>query len=399
MTPDAPTRAHPTSTGTPLLDELIDGVYIGDNLVLTAGDGAPVGALVERFVAHARGETTLVRVNVAAAARPEEADVVVDWSPVVTGVPSDIPGALTPEAGFDEALATLHRAEEAAGVGAVFVFDALTAVQRAWGPHAALELFLSACPRLYRRRSLAMWPVNRADHRPGFLRRLTEITQVVVEVTGGDDIHLEVTKADGRPERVVGREVRARFVDGELTATTPVRGAGERLGVQIREQRLRAGISQAEAARRVGISPSALSQVERGVRGLSGETLVRLWEVLDVPFGPVDGEDPGYRLARRSGRDQVQLGDGILAERLAASPRTGACWFLELAAGASAGEPPFAVKAPETIVVIAGVLDLHLGGRTETLHEGDAVTVTDTVVSGWANPGTGPCQVLWQLHT
>lgn len=34
-------------------------------------------------------------------------------------------------------------------------------------------------------------------------------------------------------------------------------------------------MSQAELARRVGITPSALSQVDRGVRSFAGESLMR----------------------------------------------------------------------------------------------------------------------------
>src|SRR5690606_33326467 len=141
-----------------------------------------------------------------------------------------------------------------------------------------LELFLTACPRLYRRRSLAVWPVDRGRHRPAFLRRLTEITQVVVEVTRADGhVRLTVRKADGRDAAVTGRSVIARVVGDDLVALAPASSTRALLGTAVRDRRLASGLTQADVARRVGITPSALSQVERGVRGPSGDTLVRLW--------------------------------------------------------------------------------------------------------------------------
>lgn len=391
---------EPTS-GTELIDRLIDGVKVGDNLVVQGDADAPLDLVVERFLATVRGQVPGVRVNLASAWEGAEPDdlLVVDWSPVLSGRPSALPWSVGPRASLEEALSLLQEADEHVGTGAAFVFDPLTAVDEAWGDQAALELFLSTCPRLYRRRSLALWPVHTEHHRPAFLRRLAEITQVVVGLTEDDGrTLLEVHKADGRDAGVVGRSVHVEVVDGDLRATDEPINTRQRLGTAIREQRLTQGYSQAEVARRVGITPSALSQVERGVRGPSGDTLVRLWEVLGVPFGPARHPDPGYQVARRSGRERVRLQDGLFGERLVQEPATGETWLLHVEPGASGARGPFAVKGPETVTVIRGVVDLQLGGRTETLHEGDALVTTEVSVTGWANPGGSPAEVLWTLH-
>ena len=386
----------PTS-GTALLDTLIDGVRIGDNLVFVGDATAPLDTVVARFVAAADDHTPLVVVTFDPATAPTAGGraTVVDWSPAVTGTASSLPDSIGPEDGVEAALASLRSVDDRVGTGAAFVFDRLSTVQELWGADAALELFLSTCPRLYRRRSLAVWPVEQARHRPAFLRRLEEITQVVVELGDADGrLALTVRKADGRPAEVVGRCVHAELVEGDLRALDDPSSTRERLGTVIRDQRRARGLSQADVARRVGISPSALSQVERGVRGPSGDTLVRLWEVLGVAFGP-PSRDAGYTVARRSARDRRQLQDGMTGEQVLADEDAGSVWLLEIAPGASGDRGPFAVKSPELVTVVRGVLELHLDGRAETLHEGDALVAARASVTAWGNPAPTPTEVLW----
>lgn len=388
------------SSGTAVLDELIDGVRIGDNLVLQGSAGTPVELLVHRFVEANRGRAPLVLVNLA---RPWQGGVprdavVLDWSPVLSGRPSALDEALAPDAGLEDAIASLEATDGRVGTGAAFVFDPLTAAQQAWGSAGALELFLAACPRLYRRRSLAVWPVEAEAHRPAFLRRLAEITQVVIELSDDEGrLQLSVLKADGRSDRVVGRTVRVEVANGDLHTAGPFTSTRERLGLVIRDQRLARGLSQAELARRVGISPSALSQIERGVRGPSGDTLMRLWEVLGVPFGPASEGPRGYRISRRSGRDRPRLHEGMAGECVVDDPAVGEVWLVELAPGATGHQPPFAVKVPEVAAVLRGVLELEVAGRTETLHEGDALVADEATITGWANPGTTITEVAWSL--
>jgi transcriptional regulator with XRE-family HTH domain len=390
------------TSGTPLIDDLVDGVRIGDNLVLQGDASAPFELLEDRFVAQASPERPLVRINLTEpwVGPVPDGVIVVDWSPVLSGVASHLPDAVAPGDGLADALASLVRVDERVGAGATFVFDRLTAVQAAWGEDAPLELFLTACPRLYRRRSLALWTVEIERHRPTFLRRLAEISQVVVELTDdGGQLRLAVLEADGREAGVVGRRLHAQIVDGDLMATDEAMHVPPRLGVMIRDQRTRTKLSQAELARRVGVTPSALSQIERGVRGPSGDTLMRLWEVLGVPFGPARPIETGYRVARRSGRDQPRLAEGLTGERLVDEASIGELWWLQVAAGAAGDQPIFAVKSTEVATVVRGVLDLRVGGRTETLHEGDALIATDAAVTGWANPGPTTTEVLWMVSS
>ena len=390
----------PLTSGTPLIDDLVDGVRIGDNLVLQGDASAPFALLVDRFVAQGSPERPLVWVNLAEpwVGPVPDGVLVLDWSPALSGVASNLPDAIEPGAGLSDALTSLLRVDERVGTGATFAFDRLTAVQAAWGEDAPLELFLTACPRLYRRRSLALWTVEIERHRPTFLRRLAEITQVVVELVDDDgQLRVAVLEADGRGAGVVGRRLHAQVVDGELVATDATINAPQRLGGVIRDQRLRTKLSQAELARRVGVTPSALSQIERGVRGPSGDTLMRLWEVLGVPFGPARPTDTGYRVERRSGRERRHLAEGLTGERLVDDATVGEVWWLQVAAGASGDQPVFAVKAAEIAVVVRGVLDLQVGGRTETLHEGDALITTDAPITGWANPGPATTEILWTV--
>lgn len=71
---------------------------------------------------------------------------------------------------------------------------------------------------------------------------------------------------------------------------------------RIRDARVRAGLSQAQLARAVGVHESYVSHVERGARSFAPETLVRVATVLGVPVDFLrEGDDaPAYRAAEEA---------------------------------------------------------------------------------------------------
>jgi transcriptional regulator with XRE-family HTH domain/KaiC/GvpD/RAD55 family RecA-like ATPase len=412
------------STGIEALDELLGGgLGVGDNVVWQAADPAEIESFVEGFLATARGGTPLTylsfRLPPAAVLDrfgrvwDSERFMLLDgWTSSQEGSTGRKKGAaaaarrkhrvrrLKDPADMEQVNRELAEIEDELGSGAGYVFDDLTSLQRLWGAEAALASFLRWCPRLYQERTVAYWLLEREAHPPAFRSRLADITQVILDLEAtpaeAAERTLQVVKADGHPPGVAGRALRyLAGDDGRIQVARQAAEVRERIGEQVRAERIAAGLSQTELARRIGVTPSALSQVERGRHGLSGETLTRLWATLGVPFGPgASSASPPYRLARRGARQPLTPAAGLSGETVLADPSGLAAHELTVAAGAS-GRRPFETKQPELVLVLEGALELQPGQETHTLQQGDAILLPGQPVTGWRNPAREPARVLW----
>jgi transcriptional regulator with XRE-family HTH domain/KaiC/GvpD/RAD55 family RecA-like ATPase len=411
------------STGIDALDEVLGGLGVGDNVVWQATNPTDVEPFVEAFLATANGTTPLTYLSFrlppatvldrfGQAWDSERFTLLDGW----TGSHDAAPGRrkkatayapllgrvrrLKDPADMEQVNRELAEIEDELGPGAGYVFDDLTSMQRLWGPEAALASFLRWCPRLYQERTVAYWLLERDAHPPAFRSRLADITQVILDLeavpAAPAERTLRVAKADGHPPGVTGRTL--RYVvgeDGHIDVLGQASSMRERIGEQVRAGRIAAGLSQAELARRIGVTPSALSQVERGRHGLSGETLTRLWATLGIPYGPAASPSPlPYRLARRGARQPVAPAPGVSGETVLQEPSGLGMHELTFPAGGS-GRRPFETKQPELVLVLEGALDLQLGQETHTLQQGDAILLATQPVTGWRNPAREPSRVLW----
>ena len=412
------------STGIDALDELLGRLGVGDNVVWQAPDPADIEPFVEAFLATAHGDTPLTYLSfrLPPAAVLDRFGQVWDsdrftlldgWtgSQHASSEPSVAVAGLPPQAlvrrlkdptDSEQVNRELSEIEDELGPGARYVFDDLTSMQRLWGPEPALALFLRCCPRLYQERTVAYWLLERDAHPPTFRSQLADITQVILDLdttaTQPAERTLQVVKADGHSPAVLGRTLRYAVGDnGAIDVLRTASGTRERIGEQIRAERIATGLSQAELARRIGVSPSALSQVERGRHGLSGETLTRLWATLGIPFGPAANPSPlPYRLARRGARQPVAPAPGVSGETVLQEPSGLAVHELTFAANSS-GRRPFETKQPELLLILEGALELQLGQDTHTLQQGDAILLATQPVTGWRNPAREPARILWLL--
>ncbi len=174
-----------------------------------------------------------------------------------------------------------------------YFFGSLSGMQELWGERDTLHFFTFACPKLFELKALAYWPLVKEAHSKSFLANISYITQIVVSLSfeEGNPCSLRFLKLEGRPSKLLNTthyyNVQEKDIDfvnplepaeiadkfgtqklpglekspeahpGFLDTKEPIR-----IGGRIRDFRLRKNLSQVELAKRLKITPSALSQIE-----------------------------------------------------------------------------------------------------------------------------------------
>lgn len=169
------------------------------------------------------------------------------------------------------------------------------------------------------------------------------------------------------------------------------------LGTRIRMARRDRQLSLADVATRVGVSPSFLASVERGVSGVSVQTLNRLADVLDMPpsaFAP--SSDRASSLVRPDERARTVLEGGVTWEELVTPWHNLEPALLIVPPGASSGGP--ITRSGEIFVfALAGALRFELldEGSQVITEPGDALVLQAGSTWSWENKGSVEARVVW----
>ncbi|MCW2860096.1 MAG: hypothetical protein JWP48_1804 [Actinoallomurus sp.] len=159
---------------------------------------------------------------------------------------------------------------------------------------------------------------------------------------------------------------------------------GEHLGPRLRELRLQSGTSLRALARELGISASAVSQIERGIMRPSVSRLIAYVSALGVPLSAVfetgqEKEPEGARLAIRRSWEiaPIKLSGGVTFRRLAPVPTPGVEFFESI-------YPPNAIsnahgrflkhEGYEVGTVTQGELTIEFESEIVTLAVNDSIT-------------------------
>jgi transcriptional regulator with XRE-family HTH domain/quercetin dioxygenase-like cupin family protein len=209
----------------------------------------------------------------------------------------------------------------------------------------------------------------------------------------------------------------------EATAGTPDEGGDGptvQLGAALRATREGRGLSLREVARRVGVSPSFVSQVETGKANPSVGTLYSLVGVLGTTLDELMGEaspnsSPGDEplpalgrptgvwppvevpLQKATGRKKLQM-TGVVWERLT-HDHDPYVDFLRVEYG-----PGSESCAPEELMrhggreyghVLSGRLEVQVGFETYSVGPGDSIHFDSTTPHRLSNPHDAPCTGIW----
>ncbi len=192
------------------------------------------------------------------------------------------------------------------------------------------------------------------------------------------------------------------------------------IGARIREARKGAHMSVRELARRMNVSPSHVSQVERGLAAFSVRALYNVVSVLDIsmdslfeegqaPLGlvelPAADIEPGrdalvdaHVVQRAQARPTIPLEGGTRWERLTPMPEA-AVEFIEVvyppSGGAAAPDDLLRHSSREYGVVTQGSLTVQVGFDRTVLSSGDSIAFDSTVPHRFWNDTAGEVRAVW----
>lgn len=370
------------SSGVAAVDDLLGGLIPGDNIVWVSSDGQLVARLESGFLdggLAAGAGCWYVTVEEA----PKDA---------VRRLPADV-RVLDARPGrkhADPVVLEQVLVDEAGSHGARVALGRLDVLARQWGSRRALEFFSHVCPRLFDLGAIAYWWAPRSLG-ASFIGEVRRVTQCVIEERRGQ---MRVVKAEGRPSQLQGRLFHLEMpAGGDLSLRSEA--ALGRLGQGLARLREERHMSQADLARMAGVSPSAISQAEAGLRGLSVDTLLALSEQLGVGIDHIleNDTEAGYVLARRD-RTAPQPAQVPLLD----DPHAGLRAFLINLGPSEKGAPPSVHKGVEVVLVAGGLVQLDLGVETPVMRSGDALLAAKVAVLGWRNLLKEPARLFWIIR-
>lgn len=199
--------------------------------------------------------------------------------------------------------------------------------------------------------------------------------------------------------------------------TTPEAAAVnfESLGSRLRAERERLDISLRELARRIDVSPSLISQIERGLAMPSVSTLwllaTELKLTIDELFSsaerssPVAGAPPAVKTAasqspiqRRQDRKRIGLAGGVVWERLTAQPDDEVEFLHVVYQPGAESCPPdslFRHGGKEYAYVLSGRLGLQIGFESYELEAGDSTSFSAQMPHRLWAVGSEPAVAIW----
>ena len=161
------------------------------------------------------------------------------------------------------------------------------------------------------------------------------------------------------------------------------------------------GMSLRSLSGETGLSPTMLSQIERGVTepslrslrllaGVFGQSISTLFEEESFPVVHVSHEGERSRISSPKGHIQY--------ERLA--PGNGQLEFLKglLGPGETSSDEPWSHEALECAYVLQGTLTVVVGDGAHVLAAGDAITVDSRQPHQYINNGTHPVEFILAVN-
>jgi transcriptional regulator with XRE-family HTH domain len=376
MLPDAASEPR-VSTGLEPLDEVLGGLYWGDNVVWQL-DRAPVEPFYRAIACLCDVFDTKIVVSLG--------DAVNTYGVPGLAVLDAGPGSALPQPG--DLLRELRRICQVRG-RRLLLFESLDSMVRSWGVTSTREFFARSCPLLLEVGAVAYWTMSARDTPSPVQNAVQAATQCVLRV---DERSIRVIKAEGRDDTVRGLILHWHEEAGRPVLAPPE--IAGRVAASLRAVRRARALSQHDLGDLAGVTASAISQVERAERGLSLATLVRLSTALGVTVDDLlGGQDPGaYRIGRRTGDPQRGLDHTLTL--LGGTDSELRIDLVHLDAR-EAGKPAATDAGTGIVAVAGGLVQVKVADQTPAVRHGEVLVAQSEKIESWRNLGQAEAVLFW----
>jgi transcriptional regulator with XRE-family HTH domain len=286
------------------------------------------------------------------------------------------------------------------------VFESLTGMQDLWeGEDHILKFYSRSCPKLYELDTIAYWIIEKGAHSGKLKAHINQIAQVAVDLSiKRGKTAIKILKAEKRSPKAL-TEPFYYIADSE---TVVIEGEGKEkahhdLGSRIKKIRKNQGMSQKELAKCIGVTPSNISQIESNLIYPSLPALFKISEHLSVEPGsffqdqtmPVKTVFPRENAVNISMPDMPK--DSVYAQQLTPPDLDGKAelFLIQILPEKKLPAHFFVHKGEEAGYLLAGTLKMVSQNESRDLKAGDTVYLKTVLPTQWVNPGPEMAKLLW----
>jgi transcriptional regulator with XRE-family HTH domain len=286
------------------------------------------------------------------------------------------------------------------------VIESLTGMQDLWdGEEHILKFYSRSCPKLYELDTIAYWIIEKGAHSTKLKSHINQIAQVVIDLSiKKGKSAIKILKAEKRTPKALNEPFDYMDDGEELLLESDRRGkAHHDLGSRIKEIRKQQGMSQKELAALIGVTPSNISQIESNLIYPSLPALFKIAESLSVEAGSFfqDGAPPARTVFPKGSGVKITMPDmpkDSLEAMQITPPDLGGkaeLYLVQILPGKKLPAHFFVHKGEEAGYVLEGSLTIVTRNGVQELGRGDAIYLKTDFPTQWINPGPETARLLW----
>ena len=171
---------------------------------------------------------------------------------------------------------------------------------------------------------------------------------------------------------------------------------------KISEYRTNKKLTIKDLANLIGVTPSLLSQIEKGTANPAINTLKQISKALDIPLFKffINDEPTESLVVRKDNRKKIMFSaDASFAYELLTptSQCTIEFMLMKIPAKVSSSKELFSHKGEEVAYVLNGVVTLYLMNSKINLSSGDSVRIPSHTKHKWENTSNEECKVIFAV--